>query len=57
MVIALKNSICDKIIIKLFTQSTNLFQSYGITMFSRYYKFYIDSKSFQSYLEYIAFFN
>ncbi len=28
------------IIIKFFTWLTNLFQSYGITMFSRYYKFY-----------------
>jgi len=35
-----KTSICDMIIIKLFTWLTNLFQSYAITMFNRYYKFH-----------------
>jgi hypothetical protein len=37
-----KTSICDMIIIKLFTRLTNLFQSYGITMFNKYYKFHKD---------------
>ncbi len=37
----------DMIIIKLFTWFTNLFQSYGITMFSKYYKFCEYSKLFQ----------
>jgi hypothetical protein len=36
----LKKPIRDMIIIKLFTWYTNLFQSYGITMFSKYYKFH-----------------
>ncbi len=33
-----KKTICDMIIIKPFMWFTNLFQSYGITMFSRFYK-------------------
>ncbi len=33
-----KTPICDMIIIKIFTLLTNLFQSYGITMFNIYYK-------------------
>ncbi len=39
MIISPKTPICDMIIIKLFTWFTNLFQSYGIKMFNRYYKF------------------
>jgi hypothetical protein len=42
MVIAPKTPICDMIIIKLFTWFSNLFESYGITMFKKYYKFYKD---------------
>ncbi len=42
MVIAQKKPISVMIIIKLFTWPTNLFQSYGITMFNRYYKFHKD---------------
>ncbi len=34
-----KKTICDMIIIKLFTLLPNLFKSYGITMFHRCYKF------------------
>jgi hypothetical protein len=45
--------IYDMMIIKLFTWFINLFQSYGITMFNRYYKFHMYSKSFQSFIEYI----
>jgi len=57
MVIAPKNRpICDMTIIKLFTWLTNLFQSYGITMFNRYYKFHKDYISFQSFFEYICIF-
>jgi hypothetical protein len=37
-----KKPIFDMIIIKLFTWFTNLFQSYGTTMFDRYHKFYQD---------------
>jgi hypothetical protein len=37
-----KTPICDMIIIKLVTWLTNLFQSYAITMFNRYYKFHKD---------------
>ncbi len=40
MVITSKTFICDIKIIKLFTWFTNLFQSYEITMFNKYYKFY-----------------
>jgi hypothetical protein len=32
-----KKPICDMILIKFFTWFTNLFQSYGITMFGKYY--------------------
>jgi hypothetical protein len=53
MVIATKKPISVMIIIKLFTWPTNLFQSYGSTMFNRYYKFHKDYKSFQSFIEYI----
>jgi hypothetical protein len=57
MVIAMKTSICDMIIIKLFTWLTNLFQSYGIKKIgSRYYKFDKAKKSFQSFLKYIFIF-
>jgi hypothetical protein len=47
MVIALKKPTHDILIIKLFTWLTNTFYSYGITMFSRYYKFPKKQKSFQ----------
>jgi hypothetical protein len=45
MVITLKTPICYMIIIKLFTWFTNLFQSYGITMFSIYYNL-VDATNF-----------
>ncbi len=44
------------IIIKPFTWFTNLFQSYGITMFNRYYKFHKNYKSFKSFFENIYIF-
>jgi hypothetical protein len=56
MVITPKNTHLWMIIIKLSTWLTNLFQSYGITMFNRYYKFHKDYKSFQSFFEYICIF-
>jgi hypothetical protein len=42
MFIPQKTHICDMIKIKLFTWLTNLFQSYGIIMFNKYYKIYKD---------------
>jgi hypothetical protein len=51
-----KTSICDMIIIKLFTWFKNLFQSYIIKMFIKSYKFYKYSKSFQSFFKYIFIF-
>jgi hypothetical protein len=36
VIVALKKSIRNMIIIKLYTQLTNLFQSYAITMFNKY---------------------
>jgi hypothetical protein len=47
---------CHIIIIKLLTWFTNLFQSYEITMFSRYHKFHKNLKSFKSFIEYIHIF-
>jgi hypothetical protein len=43
----------NMITIKLFTWFPNLFHSYGITFFDRYYKIHKDKKLFQSFLEYI----
>jgi hypothetical protein len=45
MVIALKTPIYYMIIIKLFTWFTNLFRSYGITMFNIYYNL-VDATNF-----------
>jgi hypothetical protein len=50
-----KTPTCDMIIIKIFTWFTNLFQSYGITMFDRYYKFHKDEKTFNIFLKIFAF--
>jgi len=46
----------NMIIIKFFIWFTNLFHSYGITIF-KYYKIHKDQRLFQSFLEYIYIFN
>jgi len=56
MIIALKKIICDMIFIKILIWFTNLFQSYGMTMFNNYYKSHKVFKSFQQIFEYIFIF-
>jgi hypothetical protein len=46
-VITPRTPICDMKIIKLFTWLTNLFQSYKITMFNRYYTFHKTKNHFK----------
>ncbi len=43
----------NMITIKFFIWFTNLFHSYGITIFNRYYKIHKAQRLFQSFLEYI----
>ncbi len=51
-----KKSICGMIIIKLFTMVHKFIPIIWNHNFNRYYKFYTNSKSFQSFLEYICIF-